>query len=77
MSHQGGTKNDQAAKALLQYRKTPLPYIKLSLAQLLLHRNLCNHIPQEIIQKKSASGNRMLLLVIFDKMPFFPKIVLF
>ena len=77
MSHQGGTKNDQVAKALLQYRKTPLPYMKLSPAQSLLHKNLCDHIPQEIIQKKSASGNRTLLLVIFDKMLFFPKIVLF
>ena len=33
---------------------------------------------QGIIQKKSASGNRMLPLVIFDKkVPFFPKVMLF
>ena len=33
---------------------------------------------QGIIQKKLASGSRMLPLVIFDKkVPFFPKIVLF
>ena len=37
--------NDQVAKALLQYRNTPLPYIKLSPTQHLLYRNLCDHIP--------------------------------
>ena len=44
VSHQGGTDNDQVAKALLQYRNTSLPYIKLNPAQLLLHRNLRDHI---------------------------------
>ena len=46
LSHQGGIDNDQVAKALLQYRNTPLPYIKLSPEQFLLYRNLCNHIPR-------------------------------
>ena len=46
VSHQGGTDNDQVAKALLQYWNTLLPYIKLSPAQLLLHRNLRDHIPR-------------------------------
>ena len=33
---------------------------------------------QEIIQKKSVSGGRMLPFVIFGKkVPFFPKMVLF
>ena len=46
LSHQGGIDNDQVAKTLLQYRNTPLPYIKLSPEQFLLYRNLCNHIPR-------------------------------
>ena len=45
VSHQGGIDNGQVAKALLQYRNAPLPYIKLKTAQLLLHRKLDNHIP--------------------------------
>ena len=44
VSHQGGIDNDQVVKALLQNKNTPLPHIKLSPAQILLHRNLCNHI---------------------------------
>ena len=47
LSHQGGIDNDQVAKALLQYRNTPLPYINLCRAQLLLHRNLRDHIPMK------------------------------
>ena len=43
--HQGGIDNDQVAKALLQWRNTSLPYIKLSPAQRLLYRNLRDHIP--------------------------------
>ena len=46
VSHQGGVDYDQVAKALLQYKNTPLTYIKLSPAQLLLHRNLHDHIPR-------------------------------
>ena len=45
VSHQGSKDNDQVAKALLQYRNAPLLYIKLSPTQLLLNRNLHDHIP--------------------------------
>ena len=43
--HNGSIDNDQVAKAILQYRNTPLPYINLSPAQLLLHRELRDYLP--------------------------------
>ena len=44
-SPNGSLDNDKVAKALLQYRNTPLPEIGLSPAQLLLHRQLRDSIP--------------------------------
>ena len=34
-----------AARAILQYRNTPLPDINLSPAQILFHRQPCDHLP--------------------------------
>ena len=44
-SPDGGIHNDKAARAILQYRSTPLPNIALSPAQILLHRQLRDSIP--------------------------------
>ena len=42
----GGTiDNDKVARAILQYRNTPLPDLKLSPAKILFHRHLRDHIP--------------------------------
>ena len=41
----GSLQNDKAAKAILQYRNTPLADIGLSPAQILLHRQLRDAIP--------------------------------
>ena len=41
----GSINNDQAARAILQYRNTPLRDVGLSPAQLLLHRQLRDSIP--------------------------------
>ena len=41
----GSLNTDNAARALLAYRNTPLPDIHLSPAQILLHRNLRDGIP--------------------------------
>ncbi|CAB4033368.1 Transposon Ty3-I Gag-Pol poly [Paramuricea clavata] len=44
-SSDGGLNTDTAARAILQYRNTPLPDIELSPAQILLHRQLRDSIP--------------------------------
>ena len=44
-SSSGTVDNDKVAKALLQYRNTPLPDIQLSPGQLLLHKNLRDYLP--------------------------------
>ena len=41
----GSLDNNKAAQAIMQYRSTPLPYIYLSPAQILLHHQLRDHIP--------------------------------
>ena len=41
---QGSLDNDRVARAILQYRNTPIQNIRLSPAQLLLHRWLCDFI---------------------------------
>ena len=41
----GSLNTDNAARAIIQYRNTPLPDLKLSPAQILLHRNLRDGIP--------------------------------
>ena len=41
----GSLDNDKAARAILQYRNTPIPDINLSPAQILFHRQLRDHIP--------------------------------
>ena len=45
VSADGSVNNDQAARAILQYRNTPLPDINLSPAQILFHRQLRDSIP--------------------------------
>ena len=44
-SSDGGLDTDTAARAILQYRNTPLPDIELSPAQILLHRQLRDSNP--------------------------------
>ena len=44
---QGSLDNDKAARAILQYRNTPIQGIGLSPAQLLLHRRLLDSIPSQ------------------------------
>ena len=44
-SSDGGLNTDTAARAILQYRNTPLPDIELSPAQILLHRQLRDSNP--------------------------------
>ena len=44
-SPDGGLNTDKAARAILQYRNTPLPDIGLSPAQILLHRQLRDSVP--------------------------------
>ena len=44
---QGSLDNDNAARAILQYRNTPIQGIGLSPAQLLLHRRLQDSIPSQ------------------------------
>ncbi|MEO2242304.1 MAG: DDE-type integrase/transposase/recombinase, partial [Candidatus Poseidoniia archaeon] len=44
-SSNGSLDNDKAARAILQYRNTPIAGLGLSPAQLLLHRHLRDHIP--------------------------------
>ncbi len=44
-SADGSLNNDKAARAILQYRNTPLPDIDLSPAQILLHRQLRDSVP--------------------------------
>ena len=46
VSPNGSLDNDQAARAILQYRNTPLTDINLSPAQILLHRQLRDSIPE-------------------------------
>ena len=45
VSGDGSLNNDGAARAILQYRNTPLPDLKLSPAQILFHRQLPDSIP--------------------------------
>lgn len=45
ITENGSLDNDKIAKALLQYRNTPLPDIKLSPAQILFHRQLRDFLP--------------------------------
>ena len=45
VSSDGSLNNDKAARAILQYRSTPLPDINLSPAQILLHRNIRDGLP--------------------------------
>ena len=44
-SPDGGLNTDKAARAILQYRNSPLPDIGLSPAQILLHRQLRDSVP--------------------------------
>ena len=44
-TNRGSLNTDQAARALLQYRNTPIQSIGLSPAQILFHRQLRDHIP--------------------------------
>nr|XP_039269967.1 uncharacterized protein K02A2.6-like [Styela clava] len=44
-SPDGSLNNNKAAQAILQYRNTPLQNIDLSPAQILLHRQLRDHVP--------------------------------
>ena len=44
----GSINNDNVAKAMLQYRNTPLPFLNLSPAQLLFHRELRDFLPRPI-----------------------------
>ena len=44
-SRNGSLDNDNAARAILQYRNTPIPEVGLSPAQMLLHRQLRDSIP--------------------------------
>ena len=44
-SRHGSLDNDSAARAILQYRNTPIPEVGLSPAQMLLHRQLRDGIP--------------------------------
>ena len=45
VSTNGSLDNDRAAKAIMQHRNTPIPEVGLSPAQVLLHRQLRDHIP--------------------------------
>ena len=44
-SANGSLDSDEAARSLLQHRNTPIPQIRLSLAQMLLHRQLRDSVP--------------------------------
>ena len=48
----GSLDNNKAAQAIMQYRNTPLPYINLSPAQILFHRQLRDHIPANPVHYK-------------------------
>ena len=45
VSADGSLNNDSAARAILEYRNTPLPDLKLSPAQILFHRQLRDSVP--------------------------------
>ena len=45
VSSNGSLNNDKVARAIMQYRNTPLPHINLSPAQILFHRQLRDHLP--------------------------------
>uniref|UniRef100_A0A7M5WYD2 Uncharacterized protein n=1 Tax=Clytia hemisphaerica TaxID=252671 RepID=A0A7M5WYD2_9CNID len=45
LSPNGTIDNNKVSRAILQYRNTPLPDLKLSPAQILFHRQLRDHIP--------------------------------
>ena len=47
-SKDGSLNNDKATHAIMQYCNTPLPHINLSPAQLLLHRQLQDHLPSNL-----------------------------
>ena len=58
---QGSLDNDKAARAILQYRNTPIQGIGLSPAQLLLHRRLRDSIPlQPFLYKPHPVRSAML-----------------
>ena len=65
---QGSLDNDRAARAILQYRNTPIQNIGLSPAQLLLHCRLCDFIPSQSTLYKphadwiAAAKNREIIL---------------
>ena len=65
---QGSLDNDRAARAILQYRNTPIQNIGLSPAQLLLHHQLRDFIPSQPILYKpdadwiAAAKNREITL---------------
>ena len=65
---QGSLDNDKAARAILQYRNTPIQGIGLSPAQLLLHRRLRDSIPSQSFLYKpypewiAAAQRRELIL---------------
>ena len=40
----GSLDNDKAARAILQYSNTPIPDLRLNPAQILLHRQLRDHV---------------------------------
>jgi hypothetical protein len=64
----GNVNNDKAAKALLQYRNTPLKGIGLSPSQILFHRNMRDSIPVDPKQLRphqvwlTAAANRERLV---------------
>ena len=49
-SSNGSVNNDKAARAILQYRNTPIPELGLSPSKLLFHRQLRDAIPANPIQ---------------------------
>ena len=63
-SRDGSLDNDKAARAILQYRNTPMKDIGLSPAQMLLHRQLRDHIP---VNPKLYKPNRSWIISAMDR----------